>query len=400
MSPILETAFPRPSESANELEHASARTRLVAIDALRGLVLLSMLVDHVRETFFLHHPIGDPVDYQTTPLGLYLTRMVTEPCAPVFVFLTGLSAYLFSQTHSPSETSRFLLKRGLFLILLEFTLVDFAWSGEFPPQTLNLQVIWCIGVCMVVLAGLLRLPKAALFTLATLIIAGHNLLDGITFATHDPLYLPWAILHQRAYIEFEHFPDVITSYPLLPWIGVILLGYVTGPLYAKKLDQRKRLTTLISSAALLFIAFIVIRGLNIYGEQPWQMTGDPILTFMSFKSATKYPPSLMFLLPSLALTFALLAMAEIKCRSHLTRLLAVYGAAPMFFYLLHLYSLKVLYIVAIWIFGPSHGDYYGFEDLSSIWLCSTALAIALFYPTRWFARLKQRRRDIAWLKYF
>ncbi|MCY1297974.1 hypothetical protein D9M70_474340 [compost metagenome] len=359
-----------------------------------------MLVDHVRETFFLHHPIGDPVDYQATPLGLYLTRMLTEPCAPVFIFLTGLSAYLFSQTHSLGDTSRFLLKRGLFLILLEFTLVDLAWSGEFPPQTLNLQVIWCIGVCMIVLAGLLKLPRTVLLLLAILIIAGHNLLDGITFATHDPRYLPWAILHRRAYIEFEHFPDIITSYPVLPWIGVILLGYVTGPLYAATFDPHKRLVTLCGSAALLFIAFIVIRGLNIYGEQPWQATGDPILTFMSFKSATKYPPSLMFLMPSLALALALLALAEVKRGAQITRLLATYGAAPMFFYLLHLYALKGLYITAVQTSGLPQGTYYGFEELSSIWLCSAALAIALFYPTRWFARLKQHRRDIAWLKYF
>ncbi|MBD8496115.1 DUF1624 domain-containing protein [Pseudomonas syringae] len=376
-----------------------ARARLASIDALRGVILLAMLVDHVRETFFLHHEVADPVDYHT-PLGLYLTRMITEPCAPLFVFLTGLSAWLYSQSHGLRDTSTFLLKRGLFLIVLEVTLVDFAWSGEFPARSLDLQVIWCIGVSMVVLAGLLRVPRPVLWLLGIAIIAGHNLLDGLAIDHQSALYLPWAMLHERASFEFAHFPAIFTSYPLLPWFGVIILGYAAGPLYDARVEARQRISILLRGATLLFVAFVALRYLNGYGEKPWVRTGDLIETLKSFKSATKYPPSLLYLLPSLAFGLATLAWLEKYQDSRAVRVMAIYGGAPMFFYLLHLYTLKLIYLAVLHTLGPNMGRYYGFDTLSGIWLCSAVLSIALFFPTAWFARLKQRRRDMAWLRYF
>ncbi|TBU72208.1 DUF1624 domain-containing protein [Phytopseudomonas daroniae] len=378
---------------------ATTRARLASIDALRGIILLTMLIDHVRETFFLHQEVADPVDY-STPVGLYLTRMITEPCAPLFVFLTGLSAWLYAQSHDTRSTRQFLLRRGLFLMLLEITLVDFAWSGEFPPRSLNLQVIWCIGVSMIVLACLLGLSRTCLLILGTSIICGHNLLDGISIDRESAFYLPWAMLHERASFEFAHFPRLFTSYPLLPWFGVIILGYATGPLYASGTDSQKRISTLFKIGAWLFIAFVGLRYLNVYGEKSWVDTGDWLQTLLSFKSATKYPPSLMYLLPSLAFGLVALALLEKYRSGRSIQLLAIYGGAPMFFYLLHLYALKALYLIVLHSLGPNMGSYYGFERLSSIWICSALLSVALFFPTSWFARLKHRRRDIAWLRYF
>jgi uncharacterized membrane protein len=393
----------RPAGASAAVRPAAAviaGTRMLAIDALRGFVMLCMLVDHVRETFLLHRQVSDPMDALSVTPDLYFTRMLSEICAPVFIFLTGLSAYLYSQKHTLGETSLFLLKRGLFLVLLEITFVCFAWNAEFVPRTLWLQVIWCIGLCMIVMAGLLHFKRSWLIALGVVIIAGHNLLDGIVLSADSPFFVPWSILHQRAFIDITDYTRARTTYPVLPWIGVIALGWAIGPWFGKEVAPAVRLSRLLKTGLGLLLAFVFIRYLNVYGEKPWVYTGDSLRTFMSFMSAKKYPPSLMFLMPTLGVGLLLLALFEkLQARGSIAQL-AVLGGAPMFFYLLHLYVLKALYLVAVAIWGTNQGDYYGFDDLSAVWLWSVALGVTLFFPTRWFAGLKQRRRDITWLKYF
>ncbi len=375
------------------------RTRLLAIDALRGFVMLCMLVDHVRETFFLHRQVTDPMDALTISPDLFLTRMVSEICAPVFILLTGLSAYLYGQSHSPRETSAFLLKRGLFLVFLELTFVCFAWTAEFPPKTLWLQVIWCIGICMMALAVLLHLPRPWQIVIGAAIVFGHNLTDGIVLGPDSPFFVPWSILHQRVFIDLGGVTRARTTYPVLPWIGVILLGYAMGPWFAKTVDTKTRTERLMKWGIGLIVAFFVIRYLNFYGDKPWVHTGDTVRTLMSFFSARKYPPSLMFLLPTLGLGLVLLAWFEKIQDARAMPMLATLGGAPMFFYLLHLYVLKALYLIAFAVWGANQGKYYGFDHLSGIWLWWLLLVVPLYIPVRWFARLKQRRRDIWWLKY-
>jgi uncharacterized membrane protein len=189
-------------------------TRMLAIDALRGFVMVCMLVDHVRETFLLHRQVTDPIDALSVTPDLFFTRLLSEICAPVFIFLTGLSAYLYSQKHTLNETSVFLLKRGVFLVLLELTFVCFAWTAEFPPKTLWLQVIWCIGICMIVLAGLLHFKRSWLIVLGVAIVAGHNLLDGVVLGPDSPFFVPWSILHQRVFIDITEFTRARTTYPV------------------------------------------------------------------------------------------------------------------------------------------------------------------------------------------
>ena len=378
---------------------AKANTRMLAIDALRGFVMLCMLVDHVRETFLLHRQVTDPIDALSVTPDLYFTRMLSEICAPVFIFLTGLSAWLYSQKHSLGETSVFLLKRGLFLVFLELTFVCFAWNAEFPPKTLWLQVIWCIGICMIVLAGLLHFKRSWLIVLGVAIVAGHNLLDDVVVGPESPFFVPWSILHQRVFIDITEFTRARTTYPVLPWIGVILLGWAIGPWFGKDVQPAVRISRLLKVGVGLLVAFVFIRYLNVYGEKPWVQTGDALRTFMSFMSARKYPPSLMFLIPTLGLGLILLAYFEKVQERWSTAQLAIYGGAPMFFYLLHLYVLKAMYLVAVAIWGANQGTYYGFDNLSGVWLWSLILGVLLFFPTRWFAGLKQRRRDIAILKY-
>ncbi|NUT90103.1 DUF1624 domain-containing protein [Pseudomonas corrugata] len=374
--------------------------RMLAIDALRGFVMLLMLVDHVRETFLLHRQVSDPIDALTVTPDLYFTRLLSTLCAPVFIFLTGLSAWLYSQKHSAGETSLFLLKRGLFLVFLEITFVCFAWNAEFPPKTLWLQVIWCIGICMVVLAVLLHLKRSWLVILGIAIVAGHNLLDGVVLGPDSPFFVPWSILHQRAFIDITEFTRARTTYPVLPWIGVILLGWAIGPWFGKDMAPAVRQSRLMRVGIGLLVAFVFIRYLNVYGDKPWVQTGDALRTFMSFLSARKYPPSLMFLLPTLGMGLILLALFEKAQQRATIMALAIFGGAPMFFYLLHLYMLKAMYLVAVAVWGTNQGTYFGFDHLAMVWLWSVALGVALFFPTRWFAELKQRRRDLAILKYF
>jgi len=376
-----------------------AATRLLAIDALRGFVMLLMLVDHVRETFLLHRQVSDPIDALSVTPDLFFTRLLSTLCAPVFIFLTGLSAWLYSQKHTASETSVFLLKRGLFLVFLELTFVCFAWNAEFPPKTLWLQVIWCIGICMIVLAALLHFKRSTLIALGVAIVAGHNLLDGIVLGPDSPFFVPWSILHQRAFIDITEFTRARTTYPVLPWIGVILLGWAIGPWFGKDIESSERVGRLFKVGVGLLVAFVAIRYLNVYGDKPWVQTGEALRTFMSFMSATKYPPSLMFLLPTLGLGLILLALFEKAQARGGIAMLAIYGGAPMFFYLLHLYVLKALYLIAVYLWGTNHGAYFGFDHLPMVWLWSVLLGVVLFFPTRWFASLKQRRRDISLLKY-
>ncbi|PTQ12695.1 hypothetical protein CLG96_00585 [Sphingomonas oleivorans] len=378
---------------------AKARTRLLSIDALRGLVMLFMLVDHVRETWYLHMQVTDPMNALTVAPDLFFTRLLSQLCAPVFVALTGLSAYLYGQSHSRAETSLFLLKRGAFLIFLELTFVGFAWSAQFPPQTFWLQVIWAIGICMIVLAGLLHLPRAWQLVIGAVIVCGHNLLDGVVLTPESPFYIPWAILHQRSVIELGGGMIAKTTYPVLPWIGVILLGYAVGPWFARGVDPAQRLRRLLMLGVALLVGFFVIRWINVYGEKPWVHTGDTLRTVMSFLALTKYPPSLLFLMPSLGLGALFLRLFERKQESRLVPMLAVLGGAPMFFYLLHLYVLKALYLIAFQIWGANHGAFFGVDSLGPVWLWVLGLIIPLYLPTRWFAALKQRRKDIWWLKY-
>ncbi|WP_440972755.1 DUF1624 domain-containing protein [Pseudomonas koreensis] len=374
--------------------------RLLSIDALRGLVILFMLLDHVRETFLLHRQVSDPMDIANTEPALFFSRTLAHLCAPVFVFLTGLSAWLFGEKYAgKADVSTFLFKRGLFLVVLEFTLVNFAWTFQLPPSVIYLQVIWAIGLSMIALSLLVWLPRGLLLTLSLAIIAGHNLLDGLHFAADSALHVPWAILHDRGWIDAGDSLRLRTSYPLLPWIGVIGLGYALGPWFARAADAGIRQHCLLLAGVAGLLGFVGLRLLNGYGEKPWALHDTTVQTLMAFFNITKYPPSLLFITLTLGVGLLLLRLFERFQTRRWIRWLCVFGSAPMFFYLLHLYVLKVLYLIAVALFGLNHGSYFGFDSVPAIWLMSVLLALALYPAVRWFSSLKARRRDIAWLKY-
>lgn len=379
---------------------APPSTRLHSIDALRGLVIVFMLLDHVRETFYLHMQVGDPMDVTQTDPALFFSRTLAHLCAPVFILLTGLSAFLYGEKYQgKAAVSAFLFKRGLFLVVLEFSLVNFAWTFQLPPSVIYLQVIWAIGLSMLALSALLWLPRAWLIALGVVLVAGHNLLDGLHFPVGHWAHVPWAVLHDRGWIEVSEGLRLRTSYPLLPWIGVIALGFTIGPWFGRGTDAGQRRQRLLATAAGALGVFLVLRLLNGYGEKPWFSGETAVQTLMSFFNITKYPPSLVFLALTLGIGLLLLVLFERRNDGRMVRWLAVFGAAPMFFYLLHLYVLKLLYLASVAIWGTNHGPYFGFDSVLAVWLAAALLAVALYLPVRWFARLKARRRDIAWLKY-
>jgi len=387
------------SGSSGELTSIN-KSRISAIDILRGLVVLLMLVDHVRERIYLHMQVSDPMTIETTSVDLFFTRLAAHLCAPVFVFLTGLSAWLYAHPSSGDERSPsgFLFKRGLFIIAMEVTVINFSWMGEY--HTLWLQVMWAIGLSMIALSVAVKLPMWLIATIGFVIVFGHDLLTPITFLPSEVGYSLWTILHDRGYLIADGALNVKVSYPVLPWIGVILLGYFAGQLYAKAVesDFRDSFLTWLGIACLALL--LLLRGFNLYGETlPWHYGESVIQTIMSFFNYTKYGPSLNFLLLTLGIAFLLLARFE-RADSEATamRVLKTFGAAPMFFYIAHLYVLLLSYWVLITIFGANQGDLYGVDQFYWVWVMSAAMAYLLYFPTKSFAEFKKRSQQV-WVRY-
>lgn len=410
-NPALSSGF-----AEQELGRSIGRTRINSIDMMRGMVMLIMLLDHVRERFFFHMQVSDPMDLSSTSWGLFVSRFAAHFCAPVFVFLTGVSAWLYAnRSHGEPRSARmFLIKRGLFLIALEILVINFSnlsWMVSY--YTLWLQVIWVIGLSMLALAALINLPRPWMALLGFAIVFGHNLLTPIGFQPNEWAYGLWTILHDRGYLVSEGALRVKVSYPVLPWIGVILLGYVAGPLFSNKpngshLDASARQQKLLFLGISCWVLFAVLRGFNLYGETlPWQSGAHLGETLMSVFNLTKYPPSLSFLLVTLGgMFFCLVAFERYfassgKVGGRLARVghgLSVFGSVPMFFYILHLYVLLLLYTLAKFIFGANHGEYFGVSNIGWVWFIAGVLAIALYYPVKRFSEYKKHSTQ-AWIKY-
>lgn len=392
-----------PSNNSRTLaaDATATKSRIASIDIMRGLVIIFMMLDHVRERIFLHVPVGDPIDLSVAGPELYFTRYLAHFCAPVFIFLTGLSAWLYAHPANGEFRSPtgFLFKRGLFLIFIEVTVIWLVWAGTMT--TIFLQVIWAIGLCMIALSVLCKLNYWLIGALGFLIVFGHNTLSPVSFAPNEFGYSLWTILHDRNYLVDAGALKIKVSYPVLPWIGVILLGYVAGPLYARTVDMLTRRKILIGLGLASLAMLLVLRGFNLYGETlPWTVQDTAIGTVMSFLNFTKYPPSLDFLLITLGIAFFMLAWFE-SMENKLLDAIEVYGSVPMFVYILHLYVLLAAYTVLYGIFGANQGDRFGVDHVQWIWIGTVFLAVALYYPTNAFAKFKHReKRNKPWLSYF
>jgi uncharacterized membrane protein len=421
---------PQVSSATEPAPVKPARGRVDSIDLLRGIVMVVMMLDHTRD--FVHRYVFqgfDPSDLAHTSVKLFFTRWITHFCAPVFVFLAGTGGFLqLARGKSKKELSRFLVTRGLWLIVLEFTWVRIAVTFNVDYRFLGImQVIWAIGVSMIVLAALIHLPLRVVAAFGIVMIALHNLLDRFYLqgwqgpASAVPSYGAklFMILHQA----FEAFPVVgfpspvvVVIYPLIPWIGVMAAGYAFGTIYQKSVQQRRRLLMMLGSGATLL--FIVLRLINLYGDpSPWSRQGSFSFTVLSFLNTTKYPPSLDYLLMTLGPALLALALFEsnnFARHSFLNRFrkaFVTFGRVPLFFYLLqwptaHFISVLVHFAAGKpvgWMFGNNAGPGFaapldaGF-NLAVVYACWIAGVLLLYPLCKWFAGVKARRRDW-WLSY-
>ena len=373
-----------------------------AIDWLRGLVMAIMVLDHARD-FWMGFRIR-PTDLAHTTPVLFATRFVTHFCAPVFVLLAGTAAYLYGRTRSPGERTRFLLSRGLFLVVLELTVIRMMWVPDPFYHFTVLQVIWAIGWSLVVLAGLAYAPRPVIFGVGAVLVLGHNAFDGVharEFGAFAPL---WNVIHERA--ALKPWPDrtFFVSYPLVPWIGVMALGYAFGPIVERPPAWRRSFCLKLGLAFTL--AFFVLRAVNHYGDPvPWSSQRSPVFTLLSFFNVEKYPPSLDYLLVTLGPALILFAFAPaLAARS---RFLVNFGKVPLLFYVAHLFLLRYASIpVAVARFGtaaaftpPPKGTGGSPEFPLIITYLVWIVALVALYPLcRWYARLKATKKAV-WMSY-
>jgi uncharacterized membrane protein len=394
---------------------ATSRQRIDSIDALRGTIMIIMALDHVRDMIHRAAMSSSPTDLATTTPILFLTRWVTHICAPVFMFTAGLGVYLWwKRGRTKVQLSTFLATRGLWLVFLEFTVMRLAYNFDFAQSyPILLVVLWALGGCMILMSILVWLPVPVLAVLSVATIGLHNLLDGIqapTLGTAAPL---WNVIHQPG-----AFPVgkalVFVAYPLVPWVAVMALGFSFGPFFGMEAGRRRRY--LLGIGAAMIIAFLVVRGINVYGDPaPWSTQRSATFTALSFLNTTKYPPSLAFLLMTLGPALIMLGLFD-RMSFKSSNPMIVFGRVPLFYFVIHFYLAHIASAVlalakygsAAWAFVfhpvPSMGGPvklfppdFGF-DLWVAYAVWAAIVTGLYPACRWFAGVKARRKDW-WLSY-
>ena len=390
----------------------SQQKRITSIDLLRGLIMIIMALDHVRDYFHADAYLYAPLDLDKASVTLFFTRWVTHFCAPVFMLLAGVSAFLVGQKKSKKELSFFLLTRGLWLILLEFTVVNFGWNFDISFTNIYFIVIWALGVSMIVLAGLIHLPGKLILLVGIVLVAAHNLLDNIHFEGNSLKSFGWAILHEQQFFNWNG-KNVLVGYPILPWIGIMALGYCLGSLYIAAYSAERRKRILLISGCSSIALFILIRYINFYGDpSPWTIQQTNLYSFLSFIKVTKYPPSLLYILITLGPALLFLALSE-NISGSLTKIISVYGRVPMFYYLLHIYLIHLTTMLAaglftdfswrIWILKQplwfsDNLKGYGFS-LGTVYLVWMGIVVAVYPLCKWYDRYKTSHKEKWWLSY-
>ena len=387
--------------------------RINSIDILRGLVMVLMALDHVRDYFHINAFTGNyPENMESTNMVLFATRFVTHFCAPVFVFLAGTSAFLYGQNKSKGHLTKFLVTRGIWLIAVEIFINNFLWWFDPSFGFTNLQVIWAIGICMIALGLLIQLPKKAILIIGLLIVLGHNSLDSITREGSSISSVIWYMLHQNNGISISEDRMIWFSYPVLAWIGVMALGYCFGQLYQKGFasDKRKKWLTYLGFGSILL--FFILRGVNIYGDlAPWSIQESTEKTIISFFNATKYPPSLIYLLMTLGPAFIFLKLIE-SVKSKATEILIVFGRVPFFYYILHILIIHLGAILGLLITGKDwklmildnetmmSGALQGYGySLLSVYIICILIVTLLYAICKKYMIYKLSNKDKWWLTY-
>jgi uncharacterized membrane protein len=393
-----------PPDTAPGATPTSRAARIVSLDIVRGAVMILMAIDHVR--VYAGVPPGGPT------ASVFFTRWVTHFCAPAFVFLAGTAALLHGRKlGSKGELSKFLLTRGLWLIVLELTVLRFAWTFNFDYANFTFAgVIWAIGWCMVLMAGLIHLPMAVITAVGVVMVAGHNVVWGMLPSLmpaiqESPLRWLWQVLYVGGSFQIgEGGPTVAVLYSIVPWVGVMALGYAFGTVMSRPVEERRRVTLSLGIAAVL--AFLVLRGFDLYGDpRPWSAQQN-MPAMLAFLNTAKYPASLLFLLMTLGPTLIAVALLE-HSRGRLARWIAVFGRVPFFYYVLHIPLIHVAAVLlslvrtpesTSWLIAnhplmpPDVPDGYRYS-LPLLYAMFALVVVALYFPCRWFAELKARRKD-------
>ena len=393
-------------------ELTANRGRVGSIDLLRGIVMVIMALDHVRDYFHAEAFTDDPLNLQTTTPALYFTRWITHFCAPIFVFLAGTSAYLLGQKKTKRDLSKFLMTRGLWLMLIEITIVSLGWTFNPLFNLLILQVIWAIGISMLLLGILVWLPYQLLFAIGIIIVFGHNLLDYPEAARKGDVGLLWDLVHHGRFSFYTLSQNrfFMVVYAFLPWTGLMIMGYALGKLYTPDVDPAYRKKFLLITGTLLLLLFVVVRWMNGYGDPgKWSTQKNSFYTFLSFINVNKYPPSLMFMSVTIGIALLVLPFLE-KVKGAIARAFTIYGRVPFFYYVLHLYVIHTLCVIAFFIAGYGTDDIvsrhtpflfrpptfgYGLWAVYLIWIG----VVALLYPLcKWYNNYKATHRKW-WLSY-
>lgn len=384
------------------------QTRIESIDLLKGLVMVIMALDHTRDYFHYAAFLFDPTDPNQSTLPIFFTRFITHFCAPAFSFSAGLSAFMVGRRKSVGELSGFLFKRGLWLIFIELTVVNFAWYFDLSFRNPGLIVIWSLGVSMIVLAALIHLPKKIILLFSCILIFGHNLLDTVHYEGN----VLWAILHEVHIFDISETHKLDVYYPLVPWIAVMSLGYYFGSFYDKSYDSAKRVKVFNLTGFLAIILFVVIRFVNNYGDPiPWQHFDSVSKELIAFLNPSKYPPSLMYLLMTLGVTFLFLANAE-NLKGKVVDFFSTFGRVPFFYYILHIYVIHLLAMVfaeltgfgweimvlPTWVSEIPALKGFGFSlwVVYLVWIC---IVLFLYPLCKKFDKYKMNHKEKWWLSY-
>jgi len=391
--------------------------RIESIDIVRGIAMVIMALDHVRDFVHIQANVDDPLNLQTTTPILFFTRWITHFCAPTFVFLSGTSIYLQSLRKSKKELSSFLIKRGLWLVFAEITIITFAWTFNPFLNVFALQVIWAIGMSMIVLGIFIGFGFSyqLIFAIGLMIVFGHNLLDIPEATTGFKAGFWWDLLHHSNFAFYQVVPNhfVIIAYAFPIWAGVMMLGYCAGKFFTSSYTQQKRFVILSKLGIGLIALFIVLRFLNIYGDPvKWTTQPTALYTFLSFINVFKYPPSLMYLCITIGTAFILLAFLE-KIKNRLTDALTIYGRTAFFYYILHFYIIHIVATILFFTSGKSvdyaikaaqelpflfviKGEGYSLSVVYILWI---GLVVALYPLCKKYDRYKIAHKEKWWLSY-
>lgn len=387
-------------------------SRIESLDILRGLAMVIMALDHVRDYFHYGSFFIDPTNLDTTTPFLFFTRFITHNCAPAFIFLAGTSAFLFGSNKPKPVLAKFLFTRGLWLVFLEVAVNNLIWTFDITYSVLIFQVIWAIGMSMIALSAIIYLPKKIILILGLVVLAGHNLLDGIVMEGESLKSIIWYILHQR--VRLMSSPDQMISlvYPIIPWIGLMALGYCFGSLYKRDFDPIMRKKWLLGLGFGAIALFYVIRGLNVYGDlQPWLVQKNLTYTIMSFFNVTKYPPSLDYLLITIGPAMLFLYVIE-NVKNRFTDFLLVFGRVPLFYYFLHMIVIHSFAVFLMMILGENWHNMiltvdvfqnaklitYGYP-LFVVYIIWIIIVLLLFAPSKMYMNYKAKNKQKWWLSY-